>query len=270
MPFYDSHTHTRLCGHAVDEPVDYAKFGAKTGLAGMIVTDHNPFQNGWESQYRMAWRKFPKYLKMVEKAREKFDGIFDVRLGIECDYVDGMISEIEKVCSLADFDFVLGSLHLNMGSNFNRFFNGDVLEFTKIYFEQLGDAAETGFFDAISHPDIPKFMFPEHWDFELVREDVCVFLDRLQKTGLAIELNTSGVLKRYPEMNPGREMLELINDREIPVILGSDAHNPARVGDGFVTALNQLKSIGFETVSYFINRKRHDESIDAVLRELDL
>ena len=248
--------------------MDYAKIAEKVGLAGIIVTDHNPFQNGWESQYRMAWREFPKYLKLIDKARKKFEGIVDICTGIECDYVDGMNSEIERVVSLTDYDFILGSLHCNMGANINRFFTGDVLAYTKLYYEQLGDAAETGFFDAISHPDIPKFMFPADWDFDRIRDDVCLFLDRLKKSGLAIELNTSGVLKRYPEMNPGREMLELVYERDIPVILGSDSHTPMRVGDGFVAALNQLKSIGFENVSYFKNRNRIEESIEKVLSEL--
>ena len=267
MPFYDSHTHTALCGHAEGEPIDYAKTAQRAGLTGIIVTDHNPFDSGWESGLRMAPREFSEYLDMIERAQSAWAGIVDVRPGIECDFMPGMEKEVERVLQLTDFDYVLGSVHCNMRSYLKKYFTGDVLAYTRLYYEHLGDAAESGFFDALSHPDVPKFMWPDQWDFERIRPDVCRFLDRVAASGLAMELNTSGVLKPYPEMNPGREMLELMNERGIPVVIGSDAHQPHRTGDGFVEALHLLQQVGFENVSYFLNRTRTDEKISTVLGE---
>ncbi|MFC1467759.1 histidinol-phosphatase [Verrucomicrobiota bacterium] len=268
MPFYDSHTHTRLCGHALGEPIDYAKTAERVGLTGFIVTDHNPFASGWESGLRMRPHEFDEYMAMIEYARAAYKGVVDVRAGVECDYFPGMGAEIKSVVKAADFDYVLGSVHCNMRSYLDTFFEGDVLAYTRLYFEHMGDAAETGFFDAISHPDVPKFMWPREWDFERIRPNVCRFLDRVSSAGIALELNTSGVLKPYPEMNPGREMLELMQERAIPVVLGSDAHEPRRTGDGFVEALRLLQGIGYTQVSYYLNRKRVDENITAVLLEL--
>jgi len=270
MPFYDSHTHTRLCGHALGVPKEYAEVAQRVGLAGLIVTDHNPFDCGWEPHLRMKPREFNKYRKMVEKARKLYAGKVDVRLGVECDYSPLLKSEIPGVLARADFDYVLGSVHCNMGSYMQAYFTGDVLDYTRLYYDHMGEAAESGFFDAMSHPDIPKFMWPIQWDFERIRPDVCRFLDRVARAGMALELNTSGVLKPYPEMNPGPEMLELMYERDIPVVLGSDAHQPQRVGDGFVDALWQLEEIGYQQVSYFLNRTRVDEQISTVLRELGI
>lgn len=268
MPFYDSHTHTSLCGHAEGEPIDFAKSAEKRGLTGFIVTDHNPFACGWESGLRMAPSDFPRYVDMIARARSAWAGIVDIRPGIECDYVPGMEKDIERVLNLTRFDYVLGSYHCNMHSNLKSFFTGDVLAYTRDYYERLGDAAETGLFDGLAHPDVPKFMWPEKWDFEAIRPDVCRFLDRVSATDVALELNTSGIYKPYPEMNPGREMLELIREREIPVVIGSDAHQPHRTGDGFVEALHLLEQVGFTEVSYFLNRARVDEKISTVLSEL--
>lgn len=268
MPFYDSHTHTWLCQHAQGEPNDYARTADLVGLTGFIVTDHNPFSSGWESGLRMADHQFDAYLQMIERARAEWAGRVDVRSGIECDFMPGMEKEIAGVVTRTDFDYVLGSVHCNMGSYLNTYFDGDVLAYTRLYYEHMGDAAASGFFDAISHPDVPKFMWPHQWDFERIGPDVCRFLDRVAAAGIALELNTSGVLKPYPEMNPGPEMLQLMYERDIPVVLGSDAHQPQRTGDGFVEALWQLEEIGYQQVSYFLNRKRVDENIATVLREL--
>ena len=90
-------------------------------------------------------------------------------------------------------------------------------------------------------------------------------LDRIAKTGIAMELNTSGLNKSYPEMNPGMVMLTEMALREIPVVISSDSHDPHRVGADFDQALANLQNAGYQRVSYFINRERHDLAISEVV-----
>ena len=78
-------------------------------------------------------------------------------------------------------------------------------------------------------------------------------------------LNVSGVKKLYPEMNPGPEMLDLMNERGIPVVIGSDSHVPWRVGDGFEAALGLLEEAGYAEVSLFRKRQRYQLAIVDVL-----
>lgn len=63
-------------------------------------------------------------------------------------------------------------------------------------------------------------------------------------------------------------MLRMMAERKIPIVLGSDAHRSVRVGEHFVTALNNLTEAGFEKVSYFLNRQRIDLKITDVLASL--
>ena len=79
-----------------------------------------------------------------------------------------------------------------------------------------------------------------------------------------MELNTSGLNKPYPEMNPGNEILKEMALRRIPVVLGSDAHDAHRVGADFDKALAQLQDAGYQRVSYFIDRERHELDINQV------
>jgi histidinol-phosphatase (PHP family) len=60
----------------------------------------------------------------------------------------------------------------------------------------------------------------------------------------------------------------MIRERGIPIVLGADAHRPARVADRFEQALRLLDELGFETVSYFVNRERQDVPIAAALKSL--
>ena len=128
------------------------------------------------------------------------------------------------------------------------------MELHRTYFRLLADAAETGLFDCLSHPDLIKNETPADWRPELVMDDIQRALDRIAATGVAMELNTSGVKKRIPEMNPFPDMLVEMARREIPVVIGADAHNPERVGDGYERALDLLAESGFSHTSHFLNR----------------
>jgi histidinol-phosphatase (PHP family) len=83
-----------------------------------------------------------------------------------------------------------------------------------------------------------------------------------------MELNTSGLNKAVPEMNPGRMMLEEMQNRNIPVVIGADAHDPHRVGANFMEALDMLSSAGYTCVSMFLDREREDLPIDQVRKSL--
>jgi histidinol-phosphatase (PHP family) len=77
-----------------------------------------------------------------------------------------------------------------------------------------------------------------------------------------MELNTSGVQKALPEMNPSPAQLAMMCERGIPVVLGADAHVPERVGDGYLTAMRKLQAAGYSEISYFIDRQRQSLAID--------
>ena len=60
----------------------------------------------------------------------------------------------------------------------------------------------------------------------------------------------------------------MMAERKIPVVLGSDAHRAQRVGEHFVRALENLKTVGYKEVNYFEWRKRKALKIDDVLANL--
>ena len=261
----DSHMHTPLCRHAVGEPEDYAARGLEQGLRGIIFTCHSPMPAGFWPHVRMSEAEFDGYVALIGRCRDAFAGELEVRLGIESDYFPGYEGWIEKLHQRAEFHHCLGSVHWQGPEYGARFNPHDEHGFRKAYWQNLAASAETGLFDTLAHPDLIKNYRSATWRFEEWQDDIAAALDRIARTGAAMELNTSGLHKMFPEMNPGRPMLRLMRERKIPVVIGSDSHVARRVGENFGAALEMLRDAGYESVSVFENRRRKNLPLGGVL-----
>ena len=265
--YFDSHMHTPLCKHAFGEPEEYAAHAVEQGLQGIIFTCHSPMPDGFWPHVRMSEADFDDYVAMVERCRDRFAGDLEVRLGMESDYFPGYEKWIEKLHRRADFHYCLGSVHWQ-GPEYRRMFeSGDKFSFRRAYFQNLAASAETGLFDSLAHPDLVKNYYPDSWNFDEWQDDIAAALDRIAATGVAMEINTSGLHKNYSEMNPGPDMLRMMSQRHIPIVIGSDSHNPKRVGENFIVALEGLQQAGYSTVSIFENRKRKDLPLADILAD---
>ena len=265
---YESHCHTPLCKHATGSPSEYALVAEQRGLKGLIVTCHAPLPDGMGLEHRMGPEQFEEYVDLVAAAREEFAGRVDVRLGLESDFLPGFERWAEKLHARVPLHHVLGSVHMQTTYYRERYHTPDPFAYQQIYFEHLAQSAESGLFDTLAHPDLVKNEAPAEWRFTRIEPFIKRTLDRIAKTGVAMELNTSGMNKALPEMNPGPRILSLIRERGIPIDLGADAHRPARVADRYEQALRSLQELGFETISYFVDRKRQDLAISDALASL--
>lgn len=266
---YESHMHTPLCRHAFGEPEEYAANAEKRGMKGIIVTCHNPLPDGISQSVRMYPEQWNEYIGLVERARATWAGRVDVRLGLEADYLPGLEPWLKQQLASAELHHVLGSVHPQTGEYQARYYrNRDLFQLQRTYFEHLAMAAETGLFDTISHPDLVKIVSPPHWGLRRIWPDIERSLDRIAATGVAVELNTSGLLKSVPEMNPGQEMLGAMRQRDIPVVIGADAHVPERVADKYEEALDMLEKAGYGEINFFLERRRHSVPIETARRSL--
>jgi histidinol-phosphatase (PHP family) len=217
----------------------------------------------------MSDAQFATYVDMVSAAREAYAGRLDVRLGLESDYFPGIEPWLEQLHQRAPLHHVLGSVHYQMGFYRERFFTGDVFAYQQLYFEHLAQAAESGLFDTLAHPDLIKNECPVEWRWARIQPHVERALDRIAASGVAMELNTSGMMKAVPEMNPGPRQLRLMAERGIPVVLGADAHRPERVADGYGIGLYLLKEAGYRQLSFFLDRRRQVVGIDQALESIN-
>ena len=266
--FFDSHMHTPLCKHAEGHPIEYMHYGVEQKLRGIIFTCHSPMPDRFSHRVRMEPEELEAYVEMVHEAELAAPEGFEVLLGLESDYFPGMERWLTELHEQADFHYILGSVHWHIPEYIDAFWNGNPHTFQQTYFQQLVASAESGLFDCLSHPDLVKNASPVEWNFERLRPDIESALDRIAATGVAMELNTSGLNKSMPEMNPGPEMLKLMAERGIPVVIGSDSHTPSRVGENFDLAMQNLIEAGYQKVSFFRERKREETPLSMALESL--
>lgn len=266
--YFDSHMHTPLCKHAIGHPSEYVAVGYEAGLKGVIFTCHSPMPDGWSAPVRMAPSEFDEYVALVGEARDAAPEGFEVRLGMESDYFPGMEHWLEDLHQKAEFHYILGSVHWHVPEYRASFWKDDIVAFQHQYFEHLAESAESGLFDSLAHPDLVKNADPEAWDEARPIEQIARALDRIAATGVAMELNTSGLRKIYSEMNPGPEVLAMMAERGIPVVIGSDSHVPERVTAHFDDALSHLEEAGYREVQVFEHRKPTALSIESVRESL--
>jgi len=130
----------------------------------------------------------------------------------------------------------------------------DHFEIWSAYFDRLTLAAETGLFEIIGHPDLPKKFGhrPQRDCTPLYRR----FLAAAKKHQCALDVNTAGLRKPCNEIYPSRQLLELACQAGVPITFGSDAHAPGEVGMDFASAIALARGIGYNESCRFAQRHR--------------
>lgn len=267
--FGDSHMHTPLCKHAHGAPAAYAERALAIGLERIAFTCHSPMPDGFWPEVRMDEDQFPLYLEMVDACRRRFAGRLEVCPGLEADFFPGTEGWMARLLDSVELDHVLGSVHWQGGEYQQRYWRGDHADFVRTYFDLLAASAECGLFDTLAHPDLVKNFFPDQWDFDQFEPDIAAALDRIAAAGTAMEFNTSGRNKVSGEFNPSARLLGMMAARGIPVVIGSDAHVPRRVGDAFGEALDWIDHAGYAEVTLFRRRQPYRVSVERAREVLE-
>jgi len=194
----------------------------------------------------------------------------DLRLGIEADFVPGAEDRMANLLQARDFDYVIGSVHfIREGAvdmdDYSVWDSGrSVEEIWRRYFQTIGEAARSGLFDVLAHPDLVKVWGPERPRPEGdLRRFYELAIDGIAESGIAVELSTAGLRKRVAELYPAPAFLQMCLEAGAPVALSSDAHRPEDVGADYDQALELLDSLGVDELCVFEHRERRLEPIGA-------
>lgn len=255
----DYHMHTPLCHHATGTPVDYARVAIERGLDEIGFADHNPMATQFDD-WRMSLADLPRYLELVAEAREKFPQL-TIRLGLECDFIAGHESWIGELAAMADWDYLIGSVHYLPGGfevdhprHMSRHMGGERDELWAGYWKTYERCIRSGLFDFVAHPDLPKkFGFKPEGDLRRFYEPS---VRALAECGVAFEINTAGLRKECREMYPAREFLDLAHAADVPLLINSDAHAPEEVGADFDAAIALARDAGYRELVRFERRRR--------------
>jgi histidinol-phosphatase (PHP family) len=250
----DIHNHTPLCKHAVGEPEEYIKKAIGKNIKIYGFADHAPME--FDEKYRMNFDDMDNYENKIKSLKEKYKDKIKIVLGYEVDftpYVDKRILE-------RNVDYLIGSVHFldNWGFDNPEFIrewkNRDVDDVYREYFSKIEDLAKSRLFDIVGHLDLVKvFGFKPKKNIKDIAKNA---IKEIKKSGMAVEINTSGLRKPVKEIYPSTELLEMIRDEGIDITFSSDAHKPQDVGYKLNEAINLAKNLGFTEAVYFENRQK--------------
>ncbi|HVA18923.1 MAG TPA: histidinol-phosphatase [Solirubrobacteraceae bacterium] len=253
----------------------YRQAADERGIAELGVSEHvYRFAQALDVWQHPFWREYAHddldaYCQFVREQT-------DLRLGIEADFVPGTEDRMANLLGAHDFDYVIGSVHfirehsvdMDDYSVWDSPRNSPEEIWTR-YFQTLGEAARSGLFDVLAHPDLVKIWGSAHPDRPLPEGDLGRYyelaIDGIAESGIAIELSTSGLRKRAKELYPARAFLEMCLEADNPVALSSDAHRPEDIGADYAAALELLESMGVGELCVFERRARRLEPIGALV-----
>ena len=238
--------------------MDYAQAAVERGLGELGFADHNPMPERFDD-WRMLREDLPRYFDEVARARAEFPQL-NIKLGLECDFIPGREKWIEELAGMADWDFLIGSVHyLRQGWEVDhpRYIarhEGQAEDIWSDYWQLYGECIRSGLFDFVGHPDLPKkFGITPKGDLRRFYEPAVA---ALAETGMAFEINTAGLRRECREAYPARPFLELAKTAGVPVLINSDAHTPGDVGAGFEETIALAKDVGFSHTVRFTGRRR--------------
>lgn len=246
----------------------YRAVASERGIEELGVAEHvYRFRQALDVWQHELWR---------DSARDDLDAYCafvredtDLRLGIEADYLPGREDRMAELLGAHDFDYVVGSIHF-VGDGALDYDRYDIWATAsspdrvwRTYFEWLGEAAMSGMFDILAHPDLVKYWGPSRrpWPDRDLRYFYEIAMEGIADSGIAIELSTAGLHKPVGELYPARAFLEMALDAGNPVALSSDAHRPDELGRDYEEALALLGDLGVHELAVFEHRERRMEPI---------
>jgi histidinol-phosphatase (PHP family) len=245
----------------------YRQVAEERGISELGVSEHlHRFAQALEVWRHPFWRRFAvddldAYCEFVRDETA-------LRLGIEADFIPGREDRMAELLDQREWDYVVGSVHflgeaaVDMRGEWDVWRSAEPDRVWSRYFDALGEAARTGAFDILGHPDLVKVWGPQaprpEGDLRRFYERA---MDGIADSDVAIELSTAGLRKPVGEVYPSRALLEMCLEAGRPVALSSDAHLPQEVGYGYDRALELLDSVGVGEVAVFERRERRLEPL---------
>jgi histidinol-phosphatase (PHP family) len=252
----DLHIHTHRCRHATGTPAQYIAAAEAAGISTVAFTDHLPMLDGSDTDYAMSWAELPDYVSDIRALQGRTAP--EVLLGIEADWDPGEADALRDALARHDFDIVLGSVHFVDGWAFDdprltgRYATTDIDALWRSYFASLEEAATSGLFDVMAHPDlVKKFGYLPTFDPREIFESAA---QAFAAAGVAVEVNSAGLRKPCAELYPSPAFLAACRRAGVPATMGSDAHAPLEVGLGLPQARDALIAAGYDRIVVFRDR----------------
>ena len=197
----DIHTHTLVSGHAYGTIREMAFAASQQGLELLGISEHGPGIPGTcDPFYYLNLHVIPRFIYGVE-----------ILHGCEIN-VDNQGTLLLEPRYIDHLDYAIVGIHKQCYQNVGAEENTDnliaAMKHPKVFF--------------VSHPD------DDHHPLDYPR-----LVKAAKDFHVALEINNSSLLKKHKRLNcveNYKTMLRLCREQQVPIIAGTDAHDPSAVG----------------------------------------
>lgn len=263
------HTHTRYCdGKYSAEDMVLAAIGNNMHSVG--ISTHGP--TTFESDWNIKKFEVEKYIKEIQLLKEKYKTSIEIYLGMELDYIPGIGFDNQVKSIIERLDYYIGSLHYlgtfrngimwtvdynidELLRGINESFGGNKRLAVETYYNLIAEMAYLYEPPIIGHLDLFKknnknnIIFDEREDWYINAVDKC--LNTIKKTSSVIEINTGGIARGYTaEQYPSDFIIKMIKEKEIPIIINSDAHTTDAIACKYDDMYKLVYNIGINKSVY--------------------
>lgn len=230
-----------------------------------VLRDETPLGDRQRAWYQAHFHEdVERYVELV--LRLKGEG-WPIALGLEVCFFSETIALAKELLSNYPWDYLVGSVHWIDGWGFDFRFNLPEWKHREIdvtyrrYFTLLQEAARSGLFDVIAHPDSLKA-----YGHRPAQEPLALYhqvADTFAACDVATEVNT-GLIYRYPvgRACPEPALLRSFAQSGVPITTVSDAHEPDDIGKALETAQKLAREAGYTSFVTFTQRRRISHSFE--------
>ena len=260
----DQHLHSSFSGDS-DAPMEtMIRSALDKGLKSMTFTEHLDYD--FPLKYNLSEGYFEvdeqAYHDTLQSFREVYKDRIRLLFGIEMGLKPEVCVQNAQFLKRQSYDFVIGSVHLvnNEDPYYPEYYNGRseraaMEEYFRCILTNMDAFMD---FDVLGHMDYivrytpSKGAFYSPADYTDLTDEI---LKRIISAGKGIELNTGAFLKGMSEPNPHRDLIKRYRELGGEIItVGSDAHKPKDIANGFDRASDILKACGFSYYCRFEGR----------------
>lgn len=221
---------------------EFIEAARRRGFEEITFTEHCPLLKN------ISEEEFDNYVSLTLEVINETETP-RVKLGIELDYHPERLQQAESLIARYPFEYILGTVHIHTELYREEIIGKSYDQAIEMALEMTRQAVATGLFDAIAHLDFFRWLNDRerfgnwHGTYQPGRyqENFMEILNTMAKTGTALEVNASGLRKRFASVLPGEEILQWADSIDsLTYIFGSDAHLPERVGDAYEETIAAL------------------------------
>ncbi len=257
------HTHCNFCDGIAD-PETVVKTAIDKGFDVLGFSSHSPLEG---EAWPLKAGEVELYVKTIRDLAVKYSDRILILAGMEKDFIASEplwpVNHWESVA----LDYVIGSVHMVWSEKLGRLgtvdgpesemieliekgYEGNARRLVEDYYDTLALMVQRETFDFIGHLDVIKkrnkaigFLDEsESWYLEKVKG----VLDVIRAKGVPLEINTGGIFRgATDDLYPSQPILRECFRREIPIVIGSDSHDPDHLDSGFELAREMAADAGY-------------------------